>query len=330
MRSRHAHVVVNLDRVRANAEVIRNRVKVRLVAVVKADAYGLGAPQVADALASVANEFAYFSIHEAREVGRPGIVLGPPEGDAAAYRELSLRPAVANHADAERFAGLPVAVKLDTGMQRFGCPAEQLDGLLRMSRAEDVFTHAMELPAAQMLRDACRGRPQWLHAASTSLLDCPEAWLDAVRPGLALYRGALRVSTRLVCVRDTVGGVGYTQFQCPRVGVILVGYSNFLGAGPVLINGQRQRLLEVGMNTAFVSVDGSARVGDEVVLLGDGLSEAELAVQLRCREHEILCRYGAMGQRSYVTERASPAQPLSPTTDSVDTTRSSAASPQRT
>ena len=330
MRSRHAHVVVDLDRVRAAAEAIRRRVRARLVAVVKADAYGLGATQVADALASVADEFAYFSIHEAREVGRAGIVLGPPEGDAAAYRELSLRPAVANRADADRFAGLPVAVKLDTGMQRFGCPAEQLDDLLRRSQAEDVFTHAMELPAAQMLREVCHGKPQWLHAASTSLLDCPEAWLDGVRPGLALYRGAVRVTTPLVCVRDTVGGVGYTQFECPRVGVILVGYSNFLGAGPVLINGQRQRLLEVGMNTAFVSVDSSARVGDEVVLLGDGLSEAELAAHFNCREHEILCRYSSMGQRSYVTESASQFQPLDSTTDSAGTTQSSAATPRRT
>jgi len=314
MRCRHVQVVVNLDHVRAAAETIRRAVPVRLIAVIKADAYGLGAPQVADALASVVDEFAYFSVHEAREVGRPGLVLGPPEGDPAAYRELNLRPPITNRADAERFAGMPVAIKLDTGMQRFGCPADLLDDLLARCHATDIFTHAMALPAARKLRDACGGQSQWLHAASTSLLDCPEAWLDGVRPGLALYRGAVRVSTRLHCVRATVGGVGYTQFECPHIGVILAGYANHLRPGPVVLNGRRQRLLEVGMNTAFVSVDARDRAGDEVVLLGDGLTEAELAAHFDCREHEILCRYTAMGQRSYVGAPATANQTVTPAT----------------
>jgi alanine racemase len=313
MRSRHIQIVVNLERVRAAAEAIRRRVPVRLIAVIKADAYGLGAPQVADALGPVVDEFAYFSIHEAREVGRPGLVLGPPEGDPASYRELNLRPPVANRADAERFAGLPVAVKLDTGMQRFGCLREELDDLLTRCRAEDIFTHAMTLPAVQRLRDACRGKPQWLHAASTSLLNCAETWLDGVRPGLALYRGAVRATATLECVRATTGGVGYTQFECPHVGVILAGYSNHLPYAPVVINGRRQRVLEVGMNTAFVSVDPRDRAGDEVVLLGDELGEAELAAHLQCREHEILCRYTALGRRSYVTAAALPSAPRAKT-----------------
>lgn len=303
MRSRHIQITISLDRVRAAAEEIRRRIPARLIAVVKADAYGLGAPPIADALAPVVHEFAYFSLPEAREVGRPGIVLGPPEGEPAEYRELSLRPAVTDREAAERFAGMPVAVKLDTGMRRFGCAADQLDELLARSRAEDVFTHAGALASAQLLREACRGRPQWLHAASTSLLNQPDAWLDGIRPGLALYRGAMRVSTRLTLVRETHGGVGYTQFECPHVGVILAGYSNHLRAGPVLINGRRQRLLEVGMNTAFVSVDPADRAGDEVVLLGDGLTEAELAAHYNCREHEILCRYGVMGVRQHMTQR---------------------------
>jgi alanine racemase len=77
----------------------------------------------------------------------------------------------------------------------------------------------------------------------------------------------------------------------------------------VLINGRPQRLLEVGMNTSFVSVDAGDKPGDEVVLLGDGLSEATLAAHFGCREHEVLCRYTSMGPRQYVTadEAAEPA-----------------------
>lgn len=303
MRSRHIQVSIDLDRVRASAEAIRRHTGVPLIAVVKADAYGLGAVPVADALAPVADEFAYFSLHEARQVGRPGIVLGPPEGDPADYRALNLRPAIGNRADAERFGGLAAAIDVDTGMQRFGCRPDELDDLYGRCMVEDIYTHAVTLPQARLLRDVCRGRAARIHAAATSLLDTPEAWLDAVRPGLALYRGAVRVSTPLTLVRETTGGVGYTQFECQHVGVILGGYSNLLRPGPVVINGRRQQLLEAGMNTAFVSVDPSDRAGDEVVLLGAGLTEAELAAHFGCREHEILCRYTSMGQRRYLAAR---------------------------
>ena len=299
MRSPHVQVTINLDQVRASAEAIRHKTGVGLIAVIKADAYGLGAPRIADVLAGVVSEFAYFSVHEAREVGRPGLILGPPEGDAAEFRELNLRPAVANRAAAAKFAGLRVAVKVDTGMQRFGCPPEDLDDLVARCEVEDFFSHAVTTAAIERLRVACAGRGRPIHAAATCLLNQPDTWFDAVRPGLALYRGSMRVTARLQSVRDTSGPVGYTGFRWPRVGVLLAGYSNFVQPGPVLINGRPQRLLEIGMNTCFVSVDPRDKPGDEVVLLGDGLSEATLAHEFGCREHEILCRYGAMGPRQY-------------------------------
>jgi alanine racemase len=301
MRCPQVQVTVNLDQVRAAAEAIRAQTRVGLIAVIKADAYGLGAPPIADALASVVNEFAYFAVAEAREVGRPGLVLGPPDGEPAEYRELNLRPAVANRAMLQKFAGMRVAIKVDTGMQRFGCPAEDLDDLVARGDIEDFFSHAVTLEAIARLRRACAGRGRPLHAAATCLLDYPEAWFDAVRPGLALYRGAVRVTTRLQSVRDTSGPIGYTGFRRPRVGIILAGYSNLVQPAPVLINGRLQRLLEVGMNTCFVSVEPTDKLGDEVVLLGDGLTEAALAEHLGVREHEILCRYTAMGPRHYVS-----------------------------
>lgn len=300
MRSQYVRVRVDLDRVRAAAERIRRTVGVPLIAVIKADAYGLGARPVARALTGVADEFAYFTLREARTVGRPGLVLGPPDGDPAEYRARRLRPAVGNVADAERLRGVPVAINLDTGMQRFGCRPEELDDLRRRCHVTDIFTHAVTSAAARALRDACAGGPERLHAACTALLDCREAWLDAVRPGLALYRGAVRVSTRLHCARQTHGPIGYTGVVCPRVGVILAGYSNHVQPGPVLVNGRRQEIIEVGMNTSFVTLDPADTAGAEVVLLGDGLSEADLAAHFHCREHEILCRYTAMGRRAYV------------------------------
>lgn len=299
MRSPHVQVTIDLDRVRASAEAIRRRTGVSLIAVIKADAYGLGAPQVADALAGVADEFAYFSLDEARVVARPGLALGPPLGDPDAYRALRVRPAISTLADAERFRGIPVAIKVDTSGQRFGCPPDELDALSARCTVHDYFTHATTVEAARRLRETCghRGRP--IHAALSCLLDCPEAWLNAVRPGLALYQGAVRVTTRLSAVHTLTGPVGYTGVFAPRIGVFLAGYSNFVRPGPVLINGRRQQILETGMNTSYVTVDPADRPGDEVILLGDGLTEEELAAHFATRPHEILCRYTSMGVRCY-------------------------------
>ncbi len=323
MRSRHVDVFIDLDQVRAQAEAIREQTRVALIAVIKADAYGLGAARVADALGSVADDFAYFSLSEAREVGRPGIVLGPVEGEPAEYRELSLRPTIGTLKDARNFAELPVAVELDTGMQRTGCTVAELETILEQSCVHELYTHASTMESVRLLVQANRGRYR-AHAASTSLLGEPEAWLDAVRPGCALYRSAVRVSTRLHLVRATQGPVGYTGFRAPHVGVILAGYSHGLAPGPVRINGQRQRILETGMNTSFVSVDAADRAGDEVLLLGDGLTEAEVAAALGIREHAVLCRYCAAGPRRYAVSAPLRA------TGSRDTTRSSAPGPQRT
>jgi alanine racemase len=324
MRTPQIQVTIDLDHVRHAAERIRTQTGVGLIAVIKADAYGLGAPRVADALAPVVDEFAYFSVSEAREVGRPGLVLGPPDGEPAEYRELNLRPAIANLEMARKFAGMRVALKVDTGMQRFGCPPERLDELFAAADVADFFSHAVTVDAIERLRAACahRGRP--IHAAATCLLETPAAYFDAVRPGLALYQGAVRVATRLQSVRATSGPIGYTGFAAPRVGIILAGYSNFIQPGPVLINGRRQQLLEVGMNTSFVSIDPTDKAHDEVIFLGDGLDEATLAQHFGTREHEILCRYCAMGPRHYITPDA-PA-----TTGSRDTTRSTAPVPRGT
>lgn len=299
MRSRNVTCVVDLDRVRAAVERVRAETRVRLVAVIKADAYGLGAARVADAIAGVADDLAYFSVAEAREVGRPGIVIGPPEGDPAEYRELRLRPTVSTIADAVRFSGLPLAVSVDTGMQRFGCDPRDLEAIVRSANPEEIHTHAGNLAAIERLKAIAGGFGRPLLGASTSMLESPSAWLDGVRPGVGLYRGALRVSARLHSVRDTHGPIGYTGFSAPRVGILLAGYSNGLQPAPLLINGRRQRFLEIGMNSSYVSVDARDREGDEAVLLGDGITEAEIAQALKVREHEVLCRYGTMGARQY-------------------------------
>jgi alanine racemase len=140
-----------------------------------------------------------------------------------------------------------------------------------------------------------------LHAAATSLLDVPEARLDFVRPGLALYRDAVRVTTHLIDARDETGPAGYAGFRSPtgRHGLILGGYAIGLRPGPCLVNGQPRRILECGMQSSYVEIGANDRTGDEIVLLGDGISVDDIAAARNTSAQEALLRMASLGRREH-------------------------------
>jgi len=143
-----------------------------VVAVVKADAYGHGAPAVARALAEAGcRRFAVVAVEEAEALRRAGcgasvLVLGgvhdAEEAELAA--ELDLEPVVhhAGHVEllgvAARRAGRPIPVQLevDTGMRRMGVREEDAAALLRRIRAapglrlEGLFSHLAHADEADL------------------------------------------------------------------------------------------------------------------------------------------------------------------------------------
>ena len=308
-RSPHVTVRVDLARVRASAERLKQLVgrDVDLIAVVKADAYGLGAVRVARAIARVVDRFCVFDLNEAVDAGldltgKPTLTLSPPRSlDPQDYLRHNVRPAVMSAGQAAALRAARCVLCVDTGMQRFACPAGEVERALAAGGCDEAFTHAARVEAASKLAGMLGGRGLRLHAAGTALLDAPEARLDAVRPGLALYRGAARVSAPLAEVRDSSGGVGYTGFLPPtgRHGVILAGYSNGLRPGPCLVNGRPSRVAEVGMQSAYVECAAGDKAGDEVVLLGDGLTEDAVAAAWGTTPQTVLVHLCAAGERQY-------------------------------
>lgn len=305
--SLHVSVAVDLARVRVNVEHVAGTCGVPVIAVVKADAYGLGADRVAPAIADLVEGFYVFSLAEAasaglwERTGKPVISLSPADSDDAGdYLAAHVRPAVwcADRAALLRRAR-PV-LSVETGMQRFACPPEQINAALMAGEIDEAFTHAVTAAQVRRLVELVGDRKLKLHAAGTALLDLPEARLDAVRPGLAMYQGAVTVLTPLVEVRMGKGPAGYTGFDVVRHGVILAGYSNGLRPGPCLINGRRQRVLEVGMQSAFVEVSFQDRVGDDVVLLGGSITESEVAAAWETTPQQVLVTLTAMGSRRYL------------------------------
>ncbi len=288
------------------------RTGVELIAVVKADAYGLGADAVAAAIGDLVDAFYVFdaaevTISRLRDVAeRRVIALLGQSNDPNDYLRQDIRPVVWTVERAAMLKSARPILSVDTGQQRFGCEADDVKAILEAGECDEVMTHATTLGQVKSLLQVMSEQTSEsvradlrFHAAGSALLDEPSAWLDGVRPGMALYRGAARVSARLVEVKDSSGPAGYTGFCVPRFGVILAGYSNGMRVGPCLVNGKERRVVEVGMQSSFVEVDQSDRAGDEVVLLGEGLEAEMVGKAWGSTPQEALVRLCGAGHRAY-------------------------------
>ena len=203
----------------ANAAVIKARTGTRLIAVIKADAYGHGAVRVAQALHEIAEMFAVATVEEGIELREAGIrkpiliLLSPLPELAEAIVAYQLTPAIDNWQLAQRVNDVEqrdaverraVHVDINTGMNRSGVHWTEakafLDRLKTLKRLEieGVFTHFATADEADnsyayvQLERFSRLLPysstHIVHAAnSAATLTIPEARFDAVRPGLSLY-----------------------------------------------------------------------------------------------------------------------------------------------
>ncbi|MBN1202381.1 MAG: alanine racemase [Anaerolineae bacterium] len=217
---------VNLEHIAHNARVIKRHIgpSVALMAVVKANAYGHGAVEVArTALASGADWLVVARIEEGLELRAAGItapvlVAGytPPDAvEAGVEHDLAL--AVTEPPVAERISRAAqrqgktarVHVKVDSGMGRYGLLPDEVvplfDHLASLPgiTIEGVFSHlaVAELPdkaytwqqfhtferVLEQLDTAGYRVPVRHIANSAGALDLPPMHLDAVRVGVALY-----------------------------------------------------------------------------------------------------------------------------------------------
>jgi len=301
-------VRVDLSRVQHNAREIAKRVGVPVYAMVKADAYGLGIRAVVPAIKDLVAGFCVFSLAEAAADrlwelgGKPILAIGPADAaNPADYLVQHVKPAVADAGQAEQLRAAGPVLCVDTGMQRFACPAEKVAAALAAGDIHEAFTHAVTTRQVERFLEVLGQRKLLRHAAGSSMLDQPSAWLDAVRPGLALYTGAVSVSAPLLEARTTHPPAGYSGFSAARHGVILCGYNNGLRTGPCIINGQPRRVLEVGMQSSYVEIGKDDRVGDAVLLLGEGLSEAAVAAAWKCSPQNVLTQLCRAGRREYAS-----------------------------
>lgn len=223
-----AEALIDLDAIAHNVGVLRASAgSAAMMAVVKADGYGHGGPEVARvALAAGAQELGVATLEEAVALRTAGISapvlswLHLPDEDfgPAIAADVQLGVSSVRHlagvVTAARALGRTavVSIKLDTGLNRNGVAPDEWAGLLSsvaraqaegLVRVRGLFSHLVfaDEPTnpvigrqAELLREALTQaraagvHPEVVHLAnSAATLTRPELAFDMVRPGIAVY-----------------------------------------------------------------------------------------------------------------------------------------------
>jgi alanine racemase len=300
-----SEITIDLGALRGN---VRRLLEVldgaELWAVVKANGYGHGAIDCAGAaLGAGATALCVSTVAEGLELRRelaPAriIVMGPtPVAELPAAREARLELVVGD----EIPDGIPVHVKLDTGMGRWGvseltAPPREVVGLMTHLATADTDLDFARLQL-ERFRDATAPYPGLTrHAAnSAASLRLLESRFDAARCGIALYglspfgtdpaeeglKPVLSWTSELALSRLLRPGesTGYgREFVAGRerwLGIVPVGYADGfrrdLTGTQVLVGGEPSRVVGVVSMDAFaVELAGPKAPGTTVTLVGPG------------------------------------------------------------
>jgi alanine racemase len=335
------------DALRHNLALVRSiATNSRVLAVIKANAYGHGLIDAARALSS-ADSLGVARIAEGLALRAAGVaqkilllegVFSADELQQAVSAQFEL--VVHDFSQVElleqaattfRFT---VWLKVNTGMNRLGFSAEQFpQALQRLKGCAAIgqirlMTHLAG--AEESGGESARRQIEKFHALtqgssgersianSAGILGWPEARTEWVRPGLMLYglspiagrdgtqlglRPVMTLSTQLITVRRVLQGegVGYNAiWKAPRdslIGIAAVGYGdgyarNVRSGAPVLVKGCSAQVAgRVSMDMTAIDVTDvpDAKVGDEVVMWGNGVPAETVAPFADTIAYELVC-----------------------------------------
>lgn len=262
-----ARLTINLQALASNWRALDAKTSVETGAVVKADAYGLGAGPVANMLAEEGVRKFFVAVAEegaaVREAVGPGplvcVFSGHMEGDADLLRAHDLTPLINAPEQFQRhLQALPdhaFGIQLDSGMNRLGLEphdwaeirpkAEALNPVVVMSHlaCSDEPDHPMNQQQLQTFRGTTDGvnAPRSLAATGGTMLGS-EFHFDFCRPGIGIYGGlpfadakpVVTVDLPVIQVRDVAVGetVGYGNTWSARrpskIATVTAGYADGL------------------------------------------------------------------------------------------------------
>jgi alanine racemase len=330
-----SHITIDVGAVRRNVQTLAGLLDgAELWAVVKADGYGHGAVDVGRAaIAAGATALCVATVPEALVLrGALGdarlVVMGPSSAqEIDQAREARLELVVATGAVPE---GVPVHLKLDTGMARWGSselpsPSQDVVGLMTHLATADSDLGFAERQLERFLTATEGLEGLTRHAAnSAATIRLASSRLDAVRCGVAIYglspfggdpaadalEPALRWQSHLARVLRLEPGEGtgygqtYVASQPAWIGIVPVGYADGfrrdLEGTEVLVGDDRCRAVgTVSMDAFAVLLPRELAEGTPVSLIGDGVLAEEHARIAGTINYEIVCGINSSPQRAF-------------------------------
>ena len=260
-------LTIDLDAVVANWRALDAMTNCKTAAVVKADAYGVGAENVGKALFKAGARKFFVAVAEEAVVLRTALGPGPEisvfsghmRGDTDLIRELNLTPMLNSVEQMtqhfETLPGHPFGIQIDTGMNRLGMEPEEWGAVADLVLSQNptlVMSHLScadepdhpmnphQLAIFKQLTDGI-SVPRSLSATGGILLGT-DYHFDLTRPGIGLYGGhpftqatpVIELDLPVVQIRDVAAGevVGYGnswQAERPsRIATVSGGYADGL------------------------------------------------------------------------------------------------------
>jgi len=339
----------------------------KIMAMVKAFAYGSGSYDIAQILEynrvdylAVAYADEGISLRE-DGITLPIMVLNPELSSYDAMIRYQLEPQLFSFRTLEYFTQAlkistearryPVHIKINTGMNRLGFDLADLPKLaeklleIDVLEVKSVFSHLagsddskFETFTKKQIADFQKGadilstrlpNPVMRHILNSSgILEYPEAQMDMVRLGLALYGitsstefkenlkpvSTLRTVISQIREIEAGEGVGYTPkkpvSKPTKIAVIPVGYADGLprllgnGGGNVLVSNTAVPFIgNICMDMSMVDVTGiDCEEGDEVEVFGEHLDIYEMAEHLQTIPYEVLTNISQRVKRVFIQD----------------------------
>lgn len=344
-----------------------------MIGVIKADAYGHGSVKVAEVLrANGCKTLAIATIHEAitlREAGATEeiILLGlAPDMYAEAIVKYDITPVVCDSSNAAAIDKAAAAagklvrglIAVDTGMGRIGYLADEAEAAaedvkkiqaLENFKIKGMFSHMSTADAYdktyshqqeekynkfyQTLTAAGIDIPFKTLANSASIMELPEVYFDACRPGIILYgcypsdevdknqlaiKPVMSVKANIIHLKDvpenfSVGyGRKFISKRPSKIATLALGYADgyprpYSQFAKVLVNGCVAPVAgNICMDQCMVDVTDvpDVKIGDEVIIMGtDGKNTIladDIARATGTINYEIVCAFGQRLPKVYV------------------------------
>lgn len=229
---------------------------------------------------------------------------------------------------------ITVWLKIDTGMHRLGVQPEQVAEIYsrltacplvenvvfvsHFSRADEPESGYSEKQLAifEQVTESFVGERSI--AASSGILNFPQAHFDWVRPGIIMhgispcyqpithlgFQPVMTLCSSLIAVRyhqagEPVGyGTGWISPRETKIGVVAIGYGdgyprNAPEGTPVLVNGRKVPIVgrvSMDMMTVDLGIESQDKVGDEVILWGEQLLIEEVAKAIGTITYELVTK----------------------------------------